>query len=105
MKKIYLFLFITCIISVNSIDARSIAEIPSVPVETSVNADQYDLEILAKALNDLGFEIKDVGIYADPTVKKCTVTIKGKFNGIEIEVVVVIEGKTCSELLKEVMKK
>ena len=107
MKKICLFLFITCILSVNSMDARSAVEIPNIAVETSINADQYDLEVLVKALEELGFEVEKLEVQ-DPEKKKekeCKVTIKGTIKGDDVDITVTVKGQTCGEILKEILSK
>ena len=105
MKKIYLFLLITCFISIHSVDARSAAEVIDVPAQTSITTVQYDLEVIINALEKLGFEVETIEAFIDPDVKKCKLTVKGTLNGKEVELELIIEGMTCTELLKELMKK
>lgn len=103
MKKIYLFLFITCFISINSMDARSVVEIPNIALETSINADQYDLEVIVKALEELGFEIEKLELIDPEEEKECKVTIKGTYKGDDIDITITIKGQTCGEILKEIL--
>ncbi|NGP75838.1 hypothetical protein G3570_04285 [Balneolaceae bacterium YR4-1] len=105
MKKIYLFLFFTCFISVYSVEARPIADVLDLTVSNSITTSQYDLEAIINALEDLGFKVEAIETYKDPEVKKCTLTVKGIYDGKEVELIIVIEGMTCTELIKELMKK
>lgn len=106
MKKIYLFLFITCFISINSIDARSTAAVSDVPVKTEVTVGQYDLEVIITALEELGFEIEKLEVVnTEVEEKECKMTIKGTVDNKEVDLTIVVKGQTCSELLKEILKK
>lgn len=100
MKKICLFLFITCIVSANSMIASPVIDTPSTPTQISLNIVQYDLEILVDMLEGLGVEIINLEFLENGDDKQCTVTVRGTFNGVEIELVFVIKGMTCTEVLK-----
>ena len=105
MKKIYLFLFITCFISINSMDARATAENLEVPVQTTVSADQYDLEVIINALENLGFEIEKLEVInPEEEEKECKMTIKGTVDKKEVDLTIVVKGQTCTELFKEILK-
>lgn len=106
MKKICLFLFITCFISINSMDARATMEVLEVPVQITVSADQYDIDVLIDALEELGFKIEKLELI-DPEEdeKECKMTIKGTVDKKEVDLTIVVKGQTCSELLKEILKK
>lgn len=103
MKKICMFLFITCVISVHSMEARSAVEILNEPAQTTYNINQSDSEVLINILENLGFEIEKLEVLADGDEKECTITIKGTYKGEEIDVTITIKGQTCGEILKELM--
>lgn len=100
MKKICLFLFITCIVSANSMIASPAIDTQDTPTQISLNVVQYDLEILVDMLEDLGVEIIELEFIESGDDKQCTVTVRGTYDGIEIELVFVIKGMTCTEVLK-----
>lgn len=104
MKKICMFLFIACVISIHSMEARSAVEILTEPAQTTHNISQSDSEVLINILENLGFEIEKLEVLENNGEKSCKVTIKGTYNGIEVEIVLIIEGMTCAELLKEITK-
>lgn len=105
MKKICLFLFITCIVSVNSMVASPVIDTPSTPTQVSLNVVQYDLEILVDMLENLGLEISDLELLENGDEKKCSFTIKGTYKGEDIDVKVTIIGQTCSEFFGALLKK
>src|SRR6056297_1068353 len=102
MKKIYLFLLITCFISIHSVDARSAAEVIDVPAQTSITTVQYDLEVIINALEKLGFEIEELEIIElKEEEKECKMTIKGTVDEKEVDLTIVVKGQTCAELFRE----
>ena len=105
MKKICLFLFITCIISVNSMDARPVTEVLNEPVQTTYNIDQSDSDVLITFLENMGFEIEKLEILEEGAEKECSFTIKGTYKGEDIDIKVTIIGQTCSEFFGELIKK
>lgn len=105
MKKIYLFLFFTCFISVYSVDARTTAEVLDLPVSNAITAGEYDIEVIINALEDMGFKVEELKINGpEEEEKECRMTIKGTYDEKEVDLVIVIKGQTCAELLKGIMK-
>lgn len=100
MKKICLFLFITCIVSANSMIASPAIDFPNSPTQISLNVVQYDLEVIVDLLENLGVEVRDLEFLEKGDEKECTVTVRGTYDGIVIELVFVIKGMTCTEVLK-----
>ena len=100
MKKICLFLFITCIVSANSMIASPAIDFPNSPTQISLNVVQYDLEVIVDLLENLGVEVRDLDFLEKGDEKEFTVTVRGTYDGIVIELVFVIKGMTCTEVLK-----
>jgi signal recognition particle subunit SEC65 len=86
-------------------DARATAENLEVPVQTTVSADQYDLEVIINALENLGFEIEKLEVInPEEEEKECKMTIKGTVDKKEVDLTIVVKGQTCTELFKEILK-
>ena len=104
MKKLCLFLFLVGFVSVNSIDARSTVDALDGSIQTSVTADQYNLDVIIEALEKLGFEIEKLEVSeAQVEEKKCKITLKGTYKGEEIDLTITIEGQTCAEFFKSLL--
>lgn len=104
MKKICMFLFITCVISVHSMEARSAVEILNEPAQTTYNINQSDSEVLINILENLGFEIEKLEVLADDDKKECTITIKGTYDNKDVDLTITIKDQTCAEFFKDLLK-
>lgn len=105
MKKLFIVLCMTGLISVNPLAA--FAPNGMVPetaeIVTFENHDYF--EVIISVMEELGIKAEEVQLYQEHLQKSCTLTIIGTLDGKEVKVKITIEGMTCAEVIKALTEK
>lgn len=72
-------------------------------VESRFQGDPDIVDLLRPIFERMGIEVDELKVVEPVNKKSCRVTIKGTVDGKKINVTITFEGKTCAELLREIM--
>jgi hypothetical protein len=92
-------------VSINPSNVFAEMDISNSQNQISTFSEVHEIEIIVDVLKELGLEINNVEFIEQNLLKSCKLTVKGTFNGKEIEVVLIIEGMSCEEVIKALTEK
>ena len=107
MRKLILLMFLLFVsISQQPAFATSVSaevESPQFIEECSINENPDLVELLRPVVEKMGIEVDQMEVVEQEVKDSCTIRITGTIDGKKVDIIITIEGKSCAELMKELM--
>jgi UDP-N-acetyl-D-mannosaminuronate dehydrogenase len=81
----------------------AVAETPKFIEECSINVNPDIVELLRPVIEKMGIEVDQMEVVEQEVKDSCTIRIKGTIDGKKENITITIEGKSCAELVKDLM--
>ncbi|WP_445665515.1 hypothetical protein [Fodinibius sp. AD559] len=79
------------------------AESPQFIEECSIKANPDLVELLRPVVEKMGIEVDQMEVVEQEVKDSCTIRIRGTIDGKKVDITITIDGKSCAELMKELM--
>jgi len=80
-----------------------VKDVPTTIVGCSISSNPELAEVLRPLIEKMGINVEEIELLEEQRAKSCTVRIRGTIDGKEVDITITIEGKSCAELLKDIM--
>lgn len=79
------------------------AESPQFIEECSLKVNPDIVKLLHPVVEKMGIKVDQMEVVEQEAKDSCTVRIRGTIDGKQVDITITIEGKSCAELVKELM--
>lgn len=107
MRKLILLVFLL-FVSISqqpafATNSPAVAESPQFIEECYANTNPDLVELLRPVVEKMGIEVEQMEIVEQEIKDSCTIRIRGTIDGKKVDIIITIEGKSCAQLMKELM--